>query len=51
MRRGLRVRAQLDAQPVAGDEPAGGGDQHGNGNVARRRVGEQDAQRIALIEV
>ena len=51
MRRGLGIRAQLERQPVAGNEPAGGGDQHGNGNVAPSWVGKQHPQRLALIEM
>src|SRR5207248_11774711 len=45
-RRGGDVRggrgpdAQLNAQPVTGDEAAGGGDHHGHRNIARGRVGE-----------
>jgi hypothetical protein len=40
-----------DIQSVAGDEPTGGRDDHGERWITRIRGREQHAQRIALIEM
>ncbi len=51
MRACLAIDPDGDVEPVAGDEPARGGDDRRLHRIAGFRRGEQHAQRIALIEM
>jgi len=44
-------QANGNIQPIAGDEPARGGQKHRERRVSRGRRRKQHAQRVALIEV
>ena len=48
---GTFLKVHADRQPVAGDEAAGGRQQHRQGDVIRFRCREQHAQRIALVQM
>ena len=48
---GAGSEADSNIEPVAGDEPARGGQQDGERRVARGGRRKQDAQRIALIKM
>ena len=50
MSRRARCEVNADIEAVAGDEPARGGDEHGEQRVSRGRRRKQHAQRVALIE-
>jgi hypothetical protein len=51
MCRGVGSDIDADGEAIAADEPARGGEENGDRRLARRRVREEDAQRIALIEM
>ena len=51
MGRGTSPDPDADIKPVAGDESAGSGEQHGERRIAIRRRWKQHAQRIALIKM
>ena len=51
MRRRARRQGDGNIEPVAGDEPSRGRDDHGKRWIACGRSREQYAQRIALVEM
>src|SRR5258707_4091109 len=51
MRRCVGSDIDADGEAIAADKPARGGEEDGNRRLARRRVREEDAQRIMLVEM